>query len=114
MTGDPQDNGFSSPPCLLGELDEFTAGYWNEEQRGALYARVLQAAGTLGCATLEHGAASALQALGIGPVSGSAEGVCWEGVDALLADAELRIRQPDELQRLAAMRAHIARHHACT
>lgn len=111
MGNDPQDHGFSSPPCLLGELDEFTAGYWNAAQRGAFYMRVLRAADTLGCATLKDGAAAALCALGSEPSCGATEALCWSALDALLADAELRIRQPDELERLAAMRTHIARHH---
>lgn len=112
MTDQPDSGGYSSPACLLGELDDFTAGYWNRAQRAAFYGKVWRAARGLNCAALQRQAQEALQELGEAAAAGAAETACWQGLDALLADATLRIRQDEEVARLEAMRRHIARHHA--
>ena len=106
------DERYSSPPCLLGELDAAGAGYLTRAERITLWQTVLATAVARRCQPLARLARQALSAYGVDARAGAQDALCWSSLQNALADALLRLPDGAELDAACAMHEHVQASHA--
>jgi len=107
-----EDGRYSSPPCLLGELDAAGAGYLTRAERITLWQTVLSTAAAARCEPLARLARQALSASGAEAHPRADDAVCWNSLRDALADALLRLPDGGELDAARAMHEHVQAAHA--
>lgn len=106
------DQRYSSPPCLLGELDAAGAGYLTRAERITLWQTVFGTAVARRCQPLARLARQALSACGVDARAGAQDALSWNELQSALADACLRLPDGAELDTARAMHEHVQASHA--